>query len=67
MSLICKLFGHKPPIYSNNAGGEYGTLQYNEIDGIGRQHASLYANCPRCGVSYHVMNTHVRKDHEKTR
>lgn len=64
MNLVCRLFGHKPPSESSTVGGEYGSIRYSVVDGIGRQHAELYGECPRCGKEYRVMRTHVRREHE---
>lgn len=59
MSILCKIFGHKPPCYWQNIGGDYIKLILEGVDGIGRQHARLKGECPRCKKEYWVGSTHV--------
>ena len=51
-TLICKLLGHKPPVH-------YGKVIPSVVDGIGREHAFVEAECPRCGKRYHVVDIHL--------
>jgi len=61
MSIWCKIFGHKPPAYSRVIGGEYMKVSLTEVDGIGRQHAHVNAECSRCGENFLVGKIHVPK------
>lgn len=55
MSIWCKLFGHKP--HSGYAGGgQYFRASSGAVDGIGREHWRLYAECERCEKQYHIGN-----------
>lgn len=60
MNLICKLFGHKSreKCYS---GGEYMRVSIYTTDGIGRVHATLSAQCPRCNAEYRAGMIHLPK------
>ena len=60
MSVICRFFGHRPR-ENDYSGGEYMRALPGAIDGIGREHATLYATCPRCGVSYRAGQIHLPK------
>lgn len=65
MSILCELFGHKPPAsyseHSSWGGGNYLTVSNNAyVDGIGRGHANVTGMCPRCGANYIVGITHVK-------
>lgn len=55
--LLCKAFGHKTneKIYT---GGEYAEVQPTTTDGIGREHATLYARCPRCNEKHRIGQVH---------
>jgi hypothetical protein len=74
MSLLCKLFGHKPPVYGKKGwwspGEEYAKLDSNIIiDGTGRQHAAVYSQCPRCKQHFKLCMIHLpikEKEIEKT-
>lgn len=64
MNLLCKLFGHKPPQYGSHLG--WGGFEYMDVrivttDGIGRVHADIVGDCPRCKQSYVVGKIHVPK------
>ena len=65
MSILCQLFGHKPPqSYSDNSsmgGGDYLWADHPYRDGIGRVHLRVYGICPRCGGDYQVGMTHLHK------
>lgn len=58
MNLLCLVFGHKSlqGIYS---GAEYMRVVPGAIDGIGREHARLYATCPRCEREYSAGAIHL--------
>lgn len=51
MSIICKMFGH-----TRHKGwygdGLYGDVHMSAIDGIGRAHAHITAECDRCHETY---------------
>jgi ribosomal protein L37E len=36
-------------------------VKLNTVDGIGRQHASVYAECKRCGKEFFAGMIHVPK------
>ena len=60
MSIICKLFGHKPGMgYYNHDGGGYLTVIGGPIDGLGTEHARVFSECPRCGERFKVGNLHL--------
>ena len=64
MNLLCKLFGHKPPSYTQHTGGEYYKTQgVTYVDGIGRPHLDLTAACPRCSEIYFAGRVHALKWH----
>ena len=68
MRILCKLVGHKPPEYGRNkglGGFEYMRIHIFSTDGIGRIHAYVDGQCPRCGQTYTVGKVHVPKG-EKT-
>lgn len=57
MNLNCKLFGHVMP--KGYAGDPpYLEARGGSVDGIGREHWSLYARCDRCDDKFHVANVH---------
>ena len=65
MNIICKLFGHKPPVYAKKGwyspGEQYGYIDKNiVIDGIGRRHAEVYAECARCGKDFMLVRVHLK-------
>ena len=63
MNILCKMFGHQPPIYATpgwySPGEQYGTIRIGATDGIGRIHGEIYADCPRCGKEYMMARVHV--------
>jgi hypothetical protein len=63
MKLACHVFGHKPPIYSTKGwyspGEEYATVILGAVDGCGRQHAIIFADCARCGASFKLARIHI--------
>ena len=67
MNLLCKLFGHKPPVYNKKGwfspGEEYAQLDSNTIiDGIGRTHAIIISECPRCKIKFKLCRIHLPKN-----
>jgi len=65
MSILCKLFGHQPPVYATKGwyspGEEYGQLTDYVTDGAGRIHAKVEAECARCGTKFTVARVHLPK------
>lgn len=60
MSIICRLFGHKPLTHDGYAGGVgYAKSAFETIDDIRRVHLHLTAICPRCKTNYHICNVHT--------
>lgn len=61
--LVCKIVGHQPPVYGRKGwwspGEEYAKVRLDGRDGIGREHAEVVGECPRCGESYRVCRIHV--------
>jgi len=55
--LFCSIFGHKTneKVFT---GGEYMTISVGPIDGIGREHATLYGTCPRCRKVHRMGKIH---------
>lgn len=58
MSILCALFGHKS-LENKYNGSEYMKVRIVHTDGIGRVHAHLTAECPRCGEKYNAGSIHV--------
>lgn len=57
----CQFFGHTPSIgYTKREGDGYLTLRRGPVDGIEREHASLYSECACCKQVFKVGNLHVR-------
>lgn len=65
MKLLCKLFGHQPPVYAKKGwwppGKEYGRLHGGPEDGIGREHGYVTAECARCKEPFTVVRVHLIK------
>ena len=61
-SLLCAMFGHKPPCESKNPGGDYAVVYGDYEDGVHRRHAEIYADCVRCGKTYRVCRIHIPDD-----
>ena len=66
MNIICKLFGHQPPVYGKRGwwspGEEYAKVGSNiEIDGTGREHATIISECPRCKTKFKLCRIHLPK------
>lgn len=62
-NLLCKLVGHKPPVYAKKGwwspGEEYGKLRYTGKDNIGREHAEVVAECARCQEKFVVARVSI--------
>lgn len=70
MNILCKLFGHKPPVYAEKGwwspGEEYASIELGAVDGINRQHASVIGKCARCGRNFTIAMIHIpRLEKEK--
>ena len=52
---MCTILGHRLPTYC----GEPVYGQVRAVDGIGRHHADVYADCDRCGTRYLVVKIHL--------
>ena len=65
MNLLCKMVGHQPPVYAPKGwyspGEEYGRVVRGVVDGIGREHAHVEAQCARCGEKFTVARIHLEK------
>ena len=59
MSLVCKAFGHKPPIYKSGLGSEYAKASEGYKDGIGRLHSEVRGECARCGNTFLICKIHL--------
>lgn len=59
-ALWCRLFGHTLP-KGYGRSPPYLDITRHGVDGIGREHASLYAKCRHCDQSYHVASVHLPK------
>lgn len=63
--LLCKLFGHQPPVYGRKGwwspGEEYARISpnYLERDGIGREHVVVMSECPRCKEKFKLCRLHL--------
>ncbi len=60
--LFCKWFGHKPWSQApyRNAGAEYlHDAGASTVDGIGRPHVWLKAECSRCGQTFQIGKVHL--------
>lgn len=68
MNILCKLFGHKPPVYAKKGwyspGQEYAKVEPCGIDGIGREHAYITAECARCYINFKLCRIHIPKEDE---
>lgn len=63
MNILCKIVGHKPPVYAKpgwySPGEQYGRLVVGVTDGIGRTHAKVECECARCGVDFTAARVHL--------
>lgn len=68
--ILCKLFGHKPPIYAKKGwyspGKEYGSIINIVTDGIGREHAQIQTRCPRCKELFMICRVHLPKQEDQS-
>ena len=55
--LICRWFGHKPH-EKTYSGAEYMRARLGPVDGMDREHWTLYARCARCDRSYRAGQVH---------
>ena len=60
--LLCRMFGHKPPVYKENVGGKYARVLETTKDGIGRRHADIWGECARCGKAFMICRIHIPAD-----
>lgn len=61
-TILCMIFGHKPPQYASCKGWggyEYCDLGHPYKDGIGREHVSVHGQCARCGEKFKVGMAHL--------
>jgi hypothetical protein len=63
-NILCLIFGHQPPVYAKKGwfspGQEYAKVSKNiQIDGIGRKHADIYSECPRCKKEFRICKIHL--------
>lgn len=70
MSILCKMFGHQPPVYGRKGwwspGEEYAVVHVQARDGIGREHATVNAECPRCGKEFRLCRIHIPRIRQTT-
>jgi len=63
MNILCKVFGHKPPVYAAKGlyspGEEYAKVKIGATDGIGRVHARVVGECARCQEEFTVARIHI--------
>jgi len=64
MKILCKIFGHLPPVYAKKGwyspGEEYAKVDSNIVtDGIGCRHAIVKSECPRCGEEFKLCRIHL--------
>ncbi len=64
MSLLCKIFGHQPPVYAKKGWYSPGEEYADEVsrpypDGIGRLHCFVYSTCPRCKQRFRLCRIHL--------
>ena len=63
MSILCKLFGHKPGVtYRNRNGSTYLTIVGGKVDNTGYECANVFSECDRCGKKFRVGNLHLDND-----
>lgn len=63
MKTLCRLFGHQPPVYAPKGwyspGEEYARVVPSATDGIGRKHAYVESECPRCKEKFTLCRIHL--------
>ena len=66
MNVLCKIFGHKPPVYAKSGwyspGQEYGKLKVLNADNTGRVHGIILGDCARCNKEFMMARVHLPKD-----
>ena len=66
MNILCRLFGHKVPRDGYYLGAPYFSRgPYRTVDGIGRIHQSLVAQCSRCENTFRFGYIHDYKTKEE--
>jgi len=66
-NLLCKAFGHQPPVYAKGGwfspGQEYAcSVGSFTIDGINRVHAIVTSECPRCKEIFKLCRIHLPEE-----
>lgn len=64
MNIICLIFGHKTS-GDRYDGAEYMKAEPEAVDGIGRWHATIRAECSRCEKIFRVGKIHIPEKKEK--
>jgi len=65
MNIVCKIFGHitySQSTLHDHTGWEYMDVKECGTDGIGRRHASIYADCARCHKRFRVGKIHLPRE-----
>jgi hypothetical protein len=69
MNLLCRIFGHKPPVYAKTGwwspGEQYAKVSLDGVDGTGTQHAFVHGVCARCEKKFMVARIHLPRDQEE--
>lgn len=62
-SILCKLFGHQPPVYAKKGwyspGEEYARVRVGTTDGVGTTHAEVFGKCARCEREFKLCRIHL--------
>lgn len=70
-NILCKLFGHQPPVYAQTGwyspGQEYMKIRKGAIDAIGREHADIVSECPRCKEIFKIGRIHLPERYAETK
>lgn len=60
MNIICRAVGHVTSgEHPRCPGEEYMEIDYFCVDGVGRKHAIIHAECQRCGDRFKVGMVHI--------
>lgn len=63
MNLLCRWFGHQPPVYAAKGwyspGEEYARVLPGGEDGMGIRHDRVESECPRCGEKFILCRIHT--------
>lgn len=62
MSILCRVFGHKPPQYGGAPHYAKSPPASIWTDGSGRGHVNLYGDCYRCGKNFRIISFHPPKE-----